>query len=237
MQPASDLDGIDFKPFFDMVVGVLFVLLILIGALLFFQTAQTDATAKQAQAQKLAQQQAEEARKRQEWRVERTAFLDWIAGHLKERGIAASVDPDNASIAIPLATMAKLGDDGLPALASDATDKLGGTLAHDLACVAAQSDYAGDCAAFHLLRLDTAAMEVRIAPLGPGATLSQDRFGRLLASLLTAELLKGSPDLLRLSGSAGGVIVTTASAVAAGAVAAPGAVGGDLAIGFAFTPP
>ena len=36
METADDLDGVDFKPFFDMVVGVLFILLILIAAQLFF---------------------------------------------------------------------------------------------------------------------------------------------------------------------------------------------------------
>src|SRR5665213_2788398 len=107
MPPASDLDGIDFKPFFDMVVGVLFVLLILIGALLFFQSAQSDVTAKQAQSEAQARQRAEEERTRQEWRTERAALLSFLADHLREHGVEASVDLANASIAIPLDAMAR----------------------------------------------------------------------------------------------------------------------------------
>ena len=79
MEAADDLDGVDFKPFFDMVVGVLFILLILIAAQLFFSQFQD-------QSENAAQENIE-----REWREEVSGFFDRFQRGLGERGIAARI--------------------------------------------------------------------------------------------------------------------------------------------------
>jgi len=227
MAPANDLDGIDFRPFFDMVVGIIFVLLILVGALIFFQQSAQDESAATA-AQKLAR----------DWREQEAAFLNWLSGHLHDRGIAAQVDLANTTIVIPLGDLARLAPGGLPEIIEAPTNDLGRTLVEDLGCVAASRRGAVECAPFGLLRLNEAVVQVRAGSLAAGAALPQDRFGHLLASLLGAAILKGAPDLLALSNASGGIVMRTTSAtMAAGAGAAGETIRGDLAMAFDFAPP
>src|SRR3954452_2308857 len=94
-RPASDpgdLDGIDFKPFFDMVVGVLFVLLILISAQMFFS--------QWGAAHDPAKQDAEAAARA--WEQEQRLFLKDLAERLRAEGFDVSVDDVDRSIAVPL---------------------------------------------------------------------------------------------------------------------------------------
>jgi hypothetical protein len=227
MAPANDLDGIDFRPFFDMVVGIIFVLLILVGALIFFQQAAQEESAATA-AQKLAH----------DWREQEAAFLNWLTGHLHDHGIAAQVDLANTTIVIPLADLARLAPGGLPEIIDAPTNDLGRALAADLGCVAASRSSALECAPFGLLRLNEAVVQVRAGSLAAGAALPPDRFAHLLASLLGAAILKGAPDLLALSNASGGIVMRTTSAtMAAGADAAGATIRGDLAMAFDFTPP
>jgi len=225
MQFADDLDGGDYKPFFDMAIGVLFILLILIGSLLFFQTA--DKATESASAQN-------SARERQ---AEIAAYLQWLADHLRAQGLVAEVDQANSAIILPLGELATIGGDGLPALQSQATKDLGQVLAHDLACIAPGADRPGSCGTFPQLRLDEAAAEVRTGEIAGGASLQPDRFGTLLTDKLSAAVVEASPDLLRLSGRDGSALWKVRSTLGTGRPAATQTVGGDFAIGLTFTAP
>ncbi|MBV9218086.1 MAG: hypothetical protein JO366_06440 [Methylobacteriaceae bacterium] len=225
MLPARDIDSIDFRPFFDMVVGVLFVLLILIGALMFFEQVQHSESAA-----------GEEQQRKHEWQIEKADFLAWLAGHLREGEIDPQVDLANSAVVIPADKVLDLGADGLPDVLDRPANKLGRILALDLACVAAAENRGGSCPSFRLLRLNEAVAEVRTGTLPSRTPLPRERFAHLAASLLAAKVLKGSPDLLKLSGSYGEMIFKVTSALGVQApVTSP--IGGEIALKFNFVAP
>ena len=222
MQLTDDLEGGDFKPFFDMAMGVLFIFLILIGSLLFFQTADKMTGAVGAQ---------DSARERA---MQITAYLRGLADDLRARGLTAEIDLANAAIVLPLGQIATVGGDGLPKLQPLAAKDLGEVLARDLACVAPGGDRSGECAAFPRLRLDRAGGDVRIGEVA--ASLAPDRFGYLLADELSSAMAEASPGLLSLSAGDGSMLWKVESAVGTGNSAGPGTVGGDFSIAFRFVP-
>ena len=223
MQFTDDLEGGDFKPFFDMAMGVLFIFLILIGSLLFFQTVDKTTGAVSAQ---------NNARERE---MQIAAYLRGLADDLRARGLMAKIDLANAAIVLPLGQIATVGGDGLPKLQPQAAKGLGEVLARDLACVApAGGDRSGGCAAFPLLRLDRAGGNVRIGEVA--ASLAPDRFGYLLAGELSSAMAEASPGLLGLSAGDGSMLWKIESAVGAGKAGGPGTVGGDFSIAFRFVP-
>jgi hypothetical protein len=84
-------DNIDFKPFFDLVVGVLFILLILISAQLFF-----------SRWDQLAQQPARPT-EQFTWDEEARRFLDDMRDRLAAAGFNTGVDVARRSVAFQLA--------------------------------------------------------------------------------------------------------------------------------------
>ena len=227
METADDLDGVDFKPFFDMVVGVLFIRLILIAAQLFF-----------SQFQDQSESAARENIKR-EWREEVSGFLDRFQRGLGERGMAARIDREHIALAMPLSAFAGAGDDGFPRIASGPMLALGRALGESMGCVGKTAGKSADCPAQHLLHGDQVRIKLRhsATPERPG--LPQERYGRLLESLFGAALLRATPDLLRQSGSDCAIALHIASSISAAVAdpAAPGALGGDLIVNFKFVPP
>ncbi len=225
MQSADDLDGIDFKPFFDMVVGILFVLLILIGALLFFQTAANTPPAPS------------EDQRMSEWRMEMAAFLDLVAGDLQARGLDTKVDTDRTTIVIPLGMIAELDADGLPSVMAKPAKDIGEVLASDLGCVTVASRRTGRCADFRLLTPSRTIAELRLGAIDTPAGLSPTRLLTLLQSQFAAMLYKSTPDLLRLSGIDGGALMEARGTLGTAKAVRLGAVSGDFALRFDFTPP
>jgi hypothetical protein len=221
MHFTDDLEGGDFKPFFDMAVGVLFIFLILIGSLLFFQTVDNTGAAS-------AQNSVHERE------MQIAAYLRGLADDLRARGLTAEIDLANAAIVLPLGQIATVGGDGLPKLQPQAANGLGEVLARDLACVAPAGDRSGGCAVFPLLRLDRAGGNVRIGEVA--ASLAPDRFGYLLAGELSSAMAEASPGLLGLSAGDGSMLWKIESAVGTGKAAGPGTVGGDFSIAFRFVP-
>src|SRR5260370_32065105 len=195
MDSANDLDGVDFKPFFDMVVGVLFILLILISAQLFFSQFQDQSDI------------SPQERIEREWREEIAGFLDRFARALHDRGLEVRVDRANNALGMPLGLLANAGDDGLPRIASDQTQVLGQALNESLGCVTGQAKASGACPASGLLHLARAEIQMRLGAAPELAGLPQARYGRLLESLFAATLLQGTPDLLRESGRDGDVVL------------------------------
>jgi len=218
MQPADDLEGGDFKPFFDMAVGILFVLLILIGSLLFFQTAARDQPTADEKQQRTA-----------EWRKELAAFLALLADDLRARGLDAAIDADRTALVLPLDAIAALDRDGFPQILPRQTSDLGQVLAADLACVGNAADRTGRCAPFRLLNLTGATAELRIGAVSaPG--LPPERLGSLLDSEFAATLFRSVPDLLRLSGSDSGTLLKTVGTAGTAVPSKPGVIAGDVEI-------
>lgn len=222
MQATDDLEGGDFKPFFDMAVGVLFIFLILIGSLLFFQTADKATVSVSAP----------DAAREQEMQV--AAYLGWLVDDLKAKGLAAETDLANAAIVLPLGQVAMIGDDGLPKVKLQAAGDLGHILSHHLACVTPGVERAATCRNFPLLKLDHANGDVRVGEVA--AVLQPDRFGYLLAGELSSAMGEAAPGLLALSAANGGMLWKVGSAVGTAKAAGPGTVGGDFYITFRFAP-
>lgn len=222
----DDLDDIDFKPFFDVMVGVLFVLLILVATLLFFQTAQQEAESQQSSRQNFVARQ-----------IELKTFLELVARDLSDRHIDARVDLPNGAVIVPLDAVARLGADGLPEIVEGQGEAVSAVLARDLSCVASSSQRSASCPQFRLLRLDHATALVRIGTLAPRAKLPMERFAHLLASQLEAALFRKTPNLLALSNTSGRSLFVTSSAVGNPSASTDKDFGGDLEIGFVFEPP
>jgi hypothetical protein len=224
-QPGELDDVIDFKPFFDMIVGILFVLLILVAAQMFF-TQWGEAGRPQQQA-------------RLEWQREITAFLDDVAQRLRGRGLSVSIDQVDRTIATPLGELVTPGPEQLPRPAPGRVGSLGQALVESLSCLTGGAAPA-DCPAFRLLHLGQLRTETRVASPSPIAVLSPDRYASLVSTLLNAALLEGAPSLLAISGSAGGPALQPGSSVVPAATAegisVPGNLAGDFALRFVFDP-
>ncbi len=93
-------DAIDFKPFFDMVVGVLFILLILVSAQLFFSQWQNAASPAET-----AAREAEAKRLRADADV--AAFIDELVEALRAAGFSPAVDRLGRSVSIPASQVMK----------------------------------------------------------------------------------------------------------------------------------
>lgn len=86
-------DSIDFKPFFDMVVGILFILLILIAAQLFFSRFESDSPEAQLQQKRAARA------------AEQELFLKDVTNALTKAGYPAILDRAGNRITVPLAEL------------------------------------------------------------------------------------------------------------------------------------
>jgi len=221
--PQSEADAIDFKPFFDMIVGILFILLIFIAAQLFFS--QWDDPVARERTRQLAYQ----------WERQVASLLQDVAENLRRNGISAQVNTTARSLTIPLNELLTVPAGG--AVRLDArTETLGKVLADRLGCVPGQlNNVPRGCPEVPLLRLAGIRGEARVAGTPAGGSLSPERYAYYLSTLLGAELLRGAPELAALSGSGG-----TPALRITGATRDPKEVReveGNLELTFAFEPP
>ncbi|MGI3903977.1 MAG: hypothetical protein ACRYGP_33320 [Janthinobacterium lividum] len=222
MSPSSELDGVDFRPFFDMVVGILFVLLILIGALIFFQQTQDGVAGSPAQS---------ELRR---WRAQRITFLERLASDLQARGLPARVDTAAGTVTMPLDVVADLAGAGLPQVRPAGAAGLAAALAPVVACVSVPRAAGPDCADTDLLSLDGLSVQVRVGAASPNAALPRDRSARYLSATLSNVLYGDAPALLRASDRVGGAAVAfDAGTVGDGRSGGPG----ELALVFGLVKP
>lgn len=225
MRSDGDLDSIDFKPFFDMIVGILFILLILISAQMFF--------AQHGGAETSAAEEAQRRVLERERQV--TAFLDDVADRLRAKGLDARVDRNRRAVVLPLAQVTEPARGGVPQFAQGPVGALGAVLAKRLPCVLPAGARPGDCPDTSLLSLGEVQADLRLDGVPPGAVLPPDRYAQLATTLFSATLLDRRPDLLGLTGRAGTPALRV-SGLAQGAAADQNqkAPGGELDLVFAF---
>lgn len=191
MQPSSQIDGIDFRPFFDMVVGILFVLLILVAALIFFQRAEDGMSG--------ASPEAESRR----WRLERDQFLDRLAGTLTAKGLPASADTAAGTVLVRLDRVIRLDGPGLPGLREPAAATLADALSSAVGCVSIPRTSGPDCADEDLLALGSLSVQVRLGAIPRDMGLPRDRAARFITATLSNFLYQQASSLLRASDRAG----------------------------------
>ncbi|MCC7348080.1 MAG: hypothetical protein IT538_11835 [Variibacter sp.] len=205
-------EAIDFKPFFDMIIGILFILLILISAQLFFSQWK-DAPSKA----ELEARAAEARRLALEADIER--FLQELKAALTQAGFSPAIDRVSRSVSLPLDELVhSAGAARRPD--ADALARLGRVLQRSLDCVAAAPPVGCAVSLVRISRMDT---RLSLANAGPAGT--PEPSSRVLGLTLAAALFSTTPGLLLVSGSAGAPAVQTMVRVDAASPAAEQAAG------------
>lgn len=218
----GDLDGIDFKPFFDMVVGVLFVLLILISAQMFFTQWGSARDPAKVDADEIALA----------WDEEQRRFILDVADRLRIAGFSVTPDEIARTVAIPLSSVVTIGPDAQPGV-DPKLATAGAVLSERLACL--RRDAAGsDCLTFNYLALGDLASATRLRGAATPGGIAPDRYSYLLSTVLLGAMLQAAPGLLADSGRPDGATVRAESSVATDG---HGSGLGDLAFRFTFRPP
>jgi hypothetical protein len=226
--PPSDIDAIDFKPFFDAVIGVLFVLLILIAAQLFFTqwaSVPEDNTQERSPPVFL------------EWERQVSAFLTDFAERLRGDDLTPAVDFVDKSVSLPLSQIARIGPDAWPQI-NQQPGSIGRLLLDRLHCLPRQAAApSSGCPVLDLLRLGRVNVELRVGVPG-SAELAADRYAEYLRILVSAALIQGAPGLLAVSGSGAAPAIASTSSVIAPEMPPPEKLlAGDVALRFTFEPP
>lgn len=198
MNGSSD-GSIDFKPFFDLVVGILFILLILISAQLFFSQWGSEPTPEQKA------ERAEETR-RQRVVADQTRFLERLAADLGKQGFAASIDKAAQSVTVDTAGLVK--DPAKSELDQVRVERLAQTVEAALRCVAvatAPTSPGDACGRPYEARLGSAAASVEMSGAAPGST--PERSLRVLALQFAASFFAAAPDILDINAPSGTLAV------------------------------
>lgn len=198
MNGSSD-GSIDFKPFFDLVVGILFILLILISAQLFFSQWGSEPTPEQKA------ERAEEAR-RQRVVADQTRFLERLAADLTAKGFAASVDKAAQSVTIDTAGLVR--DSAKPELDTAKIERLAQTVEAGLRCVGASTAPTTEddiCGKPYEARLASASASVEMSGAAPGST--PERSLRVLALQFAASFFAAAPGVLDVTAPSGALAV------------------------------
>jgi hypothetical protein len=186
---ASDVESdlSDFKPFFDMIVGVLFILIVLISAQMFFaQHSMEDADAGKLQRNKQIR-----------------SFLEDVANRLRKNGFEPRLDLVRRRLVLSLDQLSLSPMAGIPTFSDQRVEAVGRVLSNRLGCIFTGLPERSDCMDWDVIRLGEVQVELRAGATPPESPLSPDRFSQLATTLFSAKLLGSQPDLLSLTGAGG----------------------------------
>ncbi|GGC69825.1 hypothetical protein [Chelatococcus reniformis] len=223
------MEKVDYKPFLDLFVGVLFVFLILISAQMFF-IRHGDEADRQPDAAVLAERT---------WRAQVKGFLEHVAGRMRTAAQTVQVDAANASLVVPLDAVVRADAGGQPLVDDTRAAAIAAALAEGLACLrgATKPSPPTACPDTTLLKLDRLSPQIRLSGMPSAAALAPDRFGRLLTALLTAALLRHAPQLLAAEGAPGLPAFRSDEHALVAARPDGDGLAGDLALSFLFARP
>jgi hypothetical protein len=187
MASDTESDGSDFKPFFDMIVGVLFILIILISAQMFF----AQHSMEDADAGKLARNK------------QIRSFLEDVADRLRKNGFEPGIDLVRRRLTLSLDQLSSSPMAGIPTFSDRQVEAVGRVLSNRLECIFTGPAQPSDCMDWNLIRLGEVQVELRPGALPQESRLSPDRFSQLATTLFSAKLLGSRPDLLSLTGAGG----------------------------------
>jgi hypothetical protein len=190
MALRTETDESDFKPFFDMIVGVLFILIILITAQMFF-----------------AQRSMEEGTDADKAPLERNkqiqSFLEDVADRLRMNGFEPDVDLLRRRLTLGLDQVASAPIGGIPTFSDQRVEAMGRIFSNRLGCIFAGPAQPRDCMDWKRIKLGEVQVELSAGTLPQESTLSPDRFTQLATTIFSAKLLSGRPNLLSLTGAGG----------------------------------
>jgi hypothetical protein len=183
----TESDGSDFKPFFDMIVGVLFILIILISAQMFFaQSSMEDADAAKLERNKQIR-----------------SFLEDVADRLRMNGFEPGIDLVRRRLTLSLDQLSSSPMAGIPTFSDRRVEAVGRILSNRLGCIFTGPAQPSDCMDWNLIRLGEVQVELQAGAPPQESPLSPDRFSQLATTLFSAKLLSSRPDLLSLTGAGG----------------------------------
>lgn len=183
---ANDSDAIDFKPFFDLVVGILFILLILIASQLFFTRFEAapspaEEAARAAEARRIAKRQSVDS------------MLDRTAQALRDAGFTPTIDRLRPGITVPARELLDPGE---------AAGRYGAALLTGISCDSAHTaDTRPACLGPSLARIEYVGFRLETPATPAGATPGEQ--ARLTALQLSARLFAAAPALLGAVSSSG----------------------------------
>jgi hypothetical protein len=187
MASDTESDLSDFKPFFDMIVGVLFILIVLISAQMFFaQHSMEDADAGKLQRSKQIR-----------------SFLEDVANRLRKNGLEPRLDLARRRLVLSLDQLSLSPMAGIPTFSDQRVEAVGRVLSNRLGCIFTGLAERSDCMDWDVIRLGEVQVELQAGATPPESPLSPDRFSQLATTLFSAKLLGSQPDLLSLTGAGG----------------------------------
>ena len=210
----TETDEQDFKPFFDLIVGVLFILLILISAQMFFAQSPNDDVKDSKQIEL-------------ERRKQIAAFMGDVAAKLKDNGFDPQIDVEHKMVTLPMEPLRSRSTSNMPRFDEAKIVALTRSLLSPLSCASGKVPTATTCPNWNLIHLGEAVVEAGVSNAPSESGLSRERYAQLEAAVLAAAVFSKSPDLLGLTGSGGGPLVRII-----GGSAPPAA--DNLQINFAF---
>jgi hypothetical protein len=186
---SNQSDGIDFKPFFDLVVGLLFILLILISAQLFFS--------------QWAPPEKHEAARNEAfvWDEEVKVFLGDAQSRLNAGGFSTGIDPLRRSVAFQLRDILESGRAPQEVRANRIAG-LAKMLQETALCLeepTAQTRIAS-CPAYAQLKRGRVLTALWLES-GSLPGLSPEESARLLSLRIISGVINAEPALLKLRGS------------------------------------
>jgi Tfp pilus assembly protein PilW len=205
----SEEEAIDFKPFFDLVVGVLFILLILVAAQIFFSQWAPETAAHQNAAR-------EAERRRTALELDASAFLDDLARRLASRGFTPAVDRLNLGLSVPAGELLTSGG----RTNRDAAARFATALKEQMSCLSPEIDRAPDCRPAGIGRLARVIPRLSLAQAGADGT--PDPQMRITALELAAAAFTAAPQLLAVRSPAGSLVMGSAIEVETGGAGPPG---------------
>lgn len=190
MKSESEVDDSDFKPFFDMIIGVLFILLILISAQMFFASAPERSSALDEK-NKLSLKRD----------IQRKFFLEDFRDRLRAGGFQVELDLPARTLILDLAQFSSTSVGGVPQFSENRTKSFSREMSDRLACVFAVQSVG--CVDTNLVQLGQVKVDVGGALPSSDSNLSRERFAELQSTLFTAAILSHQANLLALTGSGG----------------------------------
>jgi hypothetical protein len=194
---SGEDETIDFKPFFDLVVGVLFILLILIAAQIFF--AQWDPETESSYS---AQRETEKRRLALE--KEANSFLEDLANRLQRQGFTPTIDRLNFAVSVPAPELLVAVDDGRPWRSrAGAGERLSSAVFTQIGCIAPELPRPSDCRPARLARLSS--LTLRLIVSGHDAPTPEPAV-RVGALELASAVFSAQPQLLGLRTPQGALV-------------------------------
>ena len=192
MRSKSRSREADFRPFFDLIVGVVFIFLNLLSAQMFFMR-HASMEASDSQAEKLELERKEQIK----------SFIEHVAEELQKRDLTSTVDLKRSELRMPMQQFAQSSPVAAPRFTNKSVEALGQVLSNHVNCLETPTSPNTNCPQWNLVKLSDAMIDVQTGKPPPELGLSAGRFGQLVTTIFSSALLSAQPQLLVPTNSAG----------------------------------